>query len=245
MSVEADPAGDARKTKRATTRRKAAKPSSLTEHVYGLLRTEILTCELEPGREISEAELAERFAVSKTPVREALATLRSEGFVRSFPRRGYQVVPITFGDMNELFEVRTILEAGAAELACERITAAELDHLNKLADVVYNRSEQPSLKRFIDANRDFHGAISQASGNERLHQQLVRTLDELERFFYLGARLRDINSETRQDHHKIVEVLRSRDREAARAIMVRHNEDTRLGLVQSIASSKNIGRLGL
>jgi DNA-binding GntR family transcriptional regulator len=225
--------------------RRSPKPSSLTEQVYARLRSEILSCELEPGRELSEAELAERFEVSKTPVREALALLRSDGFVRTFPRRGYQVVPITFGDMNELFEVRTIIESGAAELACERIAAAELDHLNRLADVVYDRAEQPSLKRFIEANHDFHIAIARASRNDRIIAQLVRVIDELERFFYLGARLRDVSGETQTDHHRIVEVLRSRDRAAAREIVTQHNEVTRLGLIQQIASSKVIGHITL
>ncbi|MDQ0390479.1 GntR family transcriptional regulator [Labrys monachus] len=233
------------KKPRVPSATKKRKTSSLTERVYGWLRSEILTCELEPGRELSEAELALRFEVSKTPVREALATLRSEGFVRTFPRRGYQVVPITFGDMNELFELRTILEAGAAELACTRFTDAELDNLEALADVVYDLSEQPSLKRFIEANRDFHTEIARASGNRRLHQQLVKTIDELERFFYLGARLRDVSGETRSDHHQIVDAFRSRDPEAARAIMIRHNEVTREGLVQQITSSKRIGQIAL
>ena len=234
-----------RAARKKATGAKRVKTSSLTEKVYSLLRAEILTCELEPGRELSEAELASRFDVSKTPVREALATLRSEGFVRTFPRRGYQVVPITFGDMNELFELRTVLESGAAELACQRISDGELDHLNKLADVVYDRAEQPSLKRFIQANRDFHGAIARASGNERLHQQLVRSINELERFFYLGARLRDVSGETRSDHHRIVEILRTRDQDAARAIIVQHNEITRQGLIRQIASSNGIGRVAL
>jgi len=211
--------------------------SSLTERVYGRLRDEILTCELEPGRELSEAELAARFSVSKTPVREALATLRLEGFVRTYPRRGYQVVPVTFGDMHDLFDVRTILEAGAAELACSRITDAELDQLDHLADVVYDRAEQPSLTRFIEANRDFHAAIARASGNERLHQLVMRQLAELERFLYLGARLRDVNTETISDHHEIVRVLRQRDAAAARQIMIRHNQITRRGLFDALASS--------
>ena len=219
--------------------------SSLTERVYGLLRSEILTCALEPGRELSEAELATRFDVSKTPVREALATLRSEGFIRTFPRRGYQVAPITFGDMNELFELRTILEAGAAELASTRITDEDLDDLATLADVVYDRDEQPSLKRFIEANRDFHTAIGRASGNLRLANQLVRTIDELERFFYLGARLRDVSGETKSDHDQIVDVLRRRDGPAARSIMIHHNEVTRQGLIQHIASSTRMGQIAL
>lgn len=225
--------------------RRRAKAPSLTEEVYGRLRAEILSCELAPGRELSESELAERFSVSKTPVREALATLRSEGFVRTFPRRGYQVVPITFGDMNELFELRIILESGAAELACERITEGELDELKTLADVVYDRAEQPSLKRFIKANRDFHTAIAKASRNERLFQQIARTIDKLERFFYLGARLRDVSGETRSDHHEIVAVLKSRNRAAAREVVARHNEVTRLGLIRQIASSKSMDRITL
>ncbi|MGK6315811.1 GntR family transcriptional regulator [Neorhizobium sp. DT-125] len=225
--------------------RRKKKSGSLTEKVYTMLRTEILTCVLEPGKEVSEAELAERFDVSKTPVREALATLRSEGLVRTFPRRGYQIVPVTFGDMNELFDLRTILEAGAAELACKRITDADIDNLNRLADVVYDRSEQPSLKRFIQANRDFHVAIAKASGNERLHQLLTRQIDELERFFYLGARLRDVSGETQSDHHAIVDILSKRDPDAARAVMIRHNELTRQGLFQALASSRNISSIAL
>lgn len=219
--------------------------ASLTDRVYQLLRNDILTCALEPGRELSEAELAQRFDVSKTPVREALATLRQEGFVRTFPRRGYQVVPITFGDMSELFDLRTILEAGAAELACARITDAELDQLQKLADVVYDRAEQPSLQRFIKANRDFHAAIAQASGNERLQTLIIRQIDELERFFYLGARLRDVNSETTNDHHAIVDVLRKRDPAAARAIMIQHNDLTREGLFKALASSRSFAQISL
>lgn len=247
MDVVADKdAGTAKQAsaKRARAPKKAGK-ASLTEKVYNLLRNEILTCALEPGRELSEAELAQRFDVSKTPVREALATLRSEGFVRTFPRRGYQVVPITFGDMSELFDLRTILEAGAAELACARITDPELDQLQKLADVVYDRAEQPSLQRFIRANRDFHAAIAKASGNERLQTLITRQIDELERFFYLGARLRDVNSETINDHQAIVEVLRSRDPAAARAIMIKHNDLTREGLFKALASSRSFAQISL
>ncbi|BCP52378.1 GntR family transcriptional regulator [Kaistia sp. 32K] len=230
--------------KKARAPKKADK-ASLTDKVYNLLRAEILTCALEPGRELSEAELALRFDVSKTPVREALATLRSEGFVRTFPRRGYQVVPITFGDLNKLFDLRKILEAGAAELACARITDAELDHLQKLADVVYERGEQPSLQRFIKANRDFHSAIAKASGNERLQLMITRQIDELERFFYLGARLRDVNNETISDHQAIVEVLRSRDPVAAREIMIKHNEITREGLFRALTSSPGFAQISL
>lgn len=228
---------EARSAAAAARDRPAGRPESLAASVYARLRDEILTCALEPGRDVSEAELAARFSVSKTPVREALATLRTEGFVRAYPRRGYTIVPVTFADMGELFAVRTILEAGAAELACARITDAELQELQALADVVYDRAEQPSLKRFIEANRDFHAAIARASGSPRLHGLVLRQIDELERFFYLGARLRDVSRETVSDHHVIIDALRSRDREAVRRAVIDHNEVTRRGLFEAMAEA--------
>ena len=235
----------ARRAKAGSPAETGTRQASLTEQVYLRLRDEILTCELEPGRELSEAELAARFEVSKTPVREALATLRLEGLIRTFPRRGYQVLPVTFGDMNDLFDVRTVLEAGAAEFACARITDEELDQLERMADVVYNRGEQPSTKRFIEANREFHAAIAKASGNDRLHQLVLRHITELERFFYLGARLRDVNTETKSDHREIVDVLRRRDPAAARQAMIRHNEITRRGLFAALTSSRSHGLISI
>ena len=165
-----------------------SKPPSLTEQAYELLRREIITCALAPGADVSEAELAERLKMSKTPVRDALARLRTEGFVETFPRRGYRIVPMTLADMNELFDVRIILEGGAAELAAERITNAELDELDRLADITYDLEETLSLDQFVLANRRFHSAIARAAGRERLLTLVSRNLDELERFFYLGAR---------------------------------------------------------
>lgn len=224
--------------------RQAKKPSksrSLTEKVYDQLRHDILRCTLKPGAELSEAELAARFKVSKTPVREALAALRLDGLIKTFPRRGYQVAPVTFGDINSLFDVRTIIEIGAAELAAKRISDQDLVELDRLAEVSYDPKTEKTLSYFVNANREFHLAIARASGNERLVALLERQIDELERFFYLGATLRDVNTETNKEHHQIVEVLSKRDPEAARAIMIQHNNATRQGLLQALAQSSGFG----
>jgi DNA-binding GntR family transcriptional regulator len=240
MTVTADPA--AAKPRRT---KKPAKSVSLTEKVYDQLRREILRCTLKPGADLSEAELAARFKVSKTPVREALAALRLDGLIRTFPRRGYQVSLITFGDVNSLFEVRTIIEAGAAELAAKRISDGELTELKRLAEVSYDPGTERTLSYFVNANRDFHLAIARASGNTRLVAALERQIDELERFFYLGATLRDVNTETNKEHHEIVEVLASRDPEAARAIMIKHNQATRQGLLQALAQSSGFDGISI
>lgn len=222
-----------------------AKTPSLTEQVYQRLRAEVLSCQLEPGADISEAELAERFGVSKTPVREALAALRQDGLVRTFPRRGYQITPITFGDMNELFDLRTILEVGTAELACDHITEDELDRLRDLATVAYDKDENTTIDAFIAANRNFHLAIAEASRNERLLRILSRQVAELERFFYLGAQLRDVNQETNAEHYEIVETLARRDKVRARELMIRHNDLTRQGLFQAFSTSRRFSFVSL
>lgn len=213
---------------------------SLTEGIYGQLRSEILHCVLKPGAELTEAGLATRFNVSKTPVREALAALRLDGLVKIFPRRGYQVAPLTLGDINSLFDARTVIEVGAAELAAQRISDAELLELKRLADVSYDPDTDHTLSYFIDANREFHLAIARASTNERLVGMLERQISELERFFYLGATLRDVNTETNNEHHQIVAVLSERNPEAARAIMIAHNNATRQGLVQALAHNAGL-----
>jgi DNA-binding GntR family transcriptional regulator len=228
---------EARRLKRTYAMSKDGDTESLTERTYQLLRRDILSCVLEPGREVSEAELAEHLSVSKTPVREALGRLRLEGFVKTFPRRGYQIMPLTLADMEELFDVRKIIDGGCGELAAERITDDELDRLDALASASYDRKVMASLDQFVSTNRDFHLAIARASGSAKLHELVAKQLDELERFFYLGARIRDLNTEVSSDHHKIVKVLRSRDPGAARRVMIEHNEATRRGLLEGIATS--------
>src|SRR3990172_115792 len=99
---------------------------SKKERVYHALRREILTLGLGGGRVRVEGAGARRFAVSKTPVREALALLEQDGLVETLPRRGYLVTGITVRDVHELFEIRAALEGAAAELAATRIAPAEL-----------------------------------------------------------------------------------------------------------------------
>ncbi len=209
-------------------------PDSLTGKVYAALRRDILSCQIGPGQDISEGELAARFKLSKTPVREALSKLRSEGLVKSFPRRGYQVAPVTFQDMNELFEVRNMLEGRATELASQKITEEGVQQLSKLAEIMYDPSEALSIRRFVQANRDFHEIIASFCGNVRLQSMVMQVLDELQRFFHLGAQLRDIGTETTDYHHQIVAALKAGDAALSRQVMIAHNDASRQGLMAAL-----------
>lgn len=209
---------------------------SLTDQAYRLLRHRIITGQMPPGLEMSELELADQLNVSKTPVREALARLVVEGFVEAFPRRGYRVTQVTVKDMNDLFAIRAMLEGTAGRLAAQNMSESDFTKLDALADVVYVVGESVSVETFIKANEDFHSAIAKASGNPRLYALVMSHLEECARFFYMGARVRDVNPETNNDHHRIVEVLRQRDPDKAQAIMVEHNENTRRGLLMALVA---------
>jgi DNA-binding GntR family transcriptional regulator len=202
---------------------------SLTETAYAILRERIITGDLAPGTEVSEPELAEQLSVSKTPVREAMARLCVEGFMEAYPRRGYRVTPVTVKDMNDLFAIRGMLEGMAAALAAKNLTNDDLDALDRLADTSYVVGVEVSIKAFVDANQ------------ERIYGLIVSHLEECARLFYMGARVRDINPETNDDHHRIVEALRKRDPEMARLVIVEHNENTRTGILGALLTSGQSG----
>ncbi|NGP18824.1 GntR family transcriptional regulator [Devosia aurantiaca] len=215
--------------------------TSLTDQAYQQLRQRIITGQLPPGSEMSELELADDLAMSKTPVREALGRLGVERLVEAFPRRGYRVTTVTVKDMNDLFAVRAMLEGTAGALASVNLTEKELEQLDALADASYVRGENVSTQSFVRANEDFHTAIARATRNPRLLSLVVSHLEECGRFFYMGAQVRDVNPETTNDHHRIVQVLRQRDPEAARAAMVEHNENTRQGLLHALLDTAQSG----
>lgn len=214
---------------------------SLTEQAYATLRERVITGELSPGVEVSEPELAEQLLMSKTPVREALARLCVEGLMEAFPRRGYRVTPVTLKDMNDLFAVRGVLEGTAAAFAAQNLSEEELEALSRLADVNYVIGEDVSTKTFVASNETFHSAIARGSRNPRLHALVMSHLEECARLFYMGTRVRDINPETTNDHHRIVAALRQRDSEKARLAMMAHNENTRKGLIDMMVGTAQPG----
>lgn len=217
---------------------------SLTETAYASVREQILLGVLRPGAEFSELELAERLAMSKTPVREALGRMAAEGLIEAFPRRGYRVTPVTVKDINDLFAIRAMAEGTAAAMAALNLSSGDLDHLEGLANARYEPSEGPTIHTFVRTNSEFHMAIARGSANSRLIAMVSSLLDECARLFYLGARSRDVNPETNDDHRHIVGVLRLRDSELARTSMVEHSEHTRQGVLKALISS-NIGDLSI
>ena len=191
---------------------------SLANQVYEKIRNEILTCVLEPGQQVTQAQLVDKFRVGITPVRDALQRLAQEGLVQPIPRSGYLVSPITFADIGALYEFRGILEAAAIRLAVERASDEQLDTIARAADFTYTFRDRQSYTDFLSHNADFHRSIALAAGNPRLAGAITLALGELTRVFHLGLDLRDRAQEMHTEHIALIQALRSRDLSRAEQI---------------------------
>ena len=207
---------------------------SLSEEAYNRLRQEIQTGELAPGAMVSERELANRYEMSKTPVREAVTQVCREGFMQRLPGRGYMVSPITIKEIQDLFDMRLILEIAAVEKILDEPSSDTMDNLKKLAEIKYIHDEPQSHVVFLEANRQFHMTLAEATGNNRLVKALEAVLIEMDRLFHLGLRLRDFSSEMTDEHHELVSALENGDGEAAKASIVGQITNSRNRILEAI-----------
>jgi DNA-binding GntR family transcriptional regulator len=148
------------------------------KYVYEILRDNILDLVLPPGSPIDEIQLAERLSMSRTPIREALVKLASEGLVTTLPNRSTMVSNIDFLNLHTFFDAMTLMYRVTTRLAAENRTDEDLEiirgHQLKFADAV---QAQDALT-MIATNRDFHAAIAEAGKNPYYTSLFCRLLDE-------------------------------------------------------------------
>ena len=149
---------------------------NLSQSAYLRLKEEIVTCELEPGLQVTESALAARLGISKAPLRSALARLVQDGLIIPLPRQGYRITPVTIRDADELFAMRFILEPPAARLAAGRIDVKPLRKLDAVCRAGYQPGHRASERQFLRANSEFHVAIARSTGNRRLASAIASVL---------------------------------------------------------------------
>lgn len=188
--------------------------------IFRELRQDILACRLPPGAELREAELAERFAVSKSPVRDALSRLVHEGLVMVMPRQGYRVAPISMKDVRDMFQYRAVLESACLRVAAQRASTEALRALDRFRE--FDAAAHPD--GFIGYNRDFHSALAELCGNARLLAAVAVQMDQMDRVITLslGALRSADPARLIQQHDEIVDALQHQDARRASALVTRH-----------------------
>jgi DNA-binding GntR family transcriptional regulator len=198
---------------------------SRVEDAYARLKNEIRTNRMPPGFQASEPEIALRLGMSRTPVREALIRLESEGLVELIPRRGARVLPININDMKEIYEILTSLEPDVAgSVAGKKPTETELRPLEEAATDMEKALAHEDLDAWADADDRFHHHLLELHGNRRLREFVLALNDQVHRTRIVTLRLRDNPVTSNREHRKIVEHIRRGDADAARNAFRAHRQ---------------------
>jgi DNA-binding GntR family transcriptional regulator len=201
------------------------RPVSAADAAYLAIRTDILENVLLADERVTEAGLADRLGISRTPVREAVKRLLIEGFLRRAPGEGLRVTGLNPDEVQQIFRIRTMLEGYGARRAAEHATPADCAELTRLANVM-SAHTPPASRADYDAisaaNAAFHGRIMAAAKSPRLAAMLSLAVN-------LGLVLRTYQMYSAHDmirqsrhHHDIAEAITARDPDWAEAAMIAH-----------------------
>lgn len=196
------------------------------EELVARIRDMIVEGELAPGNRVSERALCERFAVSRTPLREALKVLASEGLLQLLPNRGARVVRLTERDVEEMFAVMGALEGLAGELAAERIADAEIAEIRALHYQMLLHHTRGELMPYFRLNQQIHAKILEASGNRTLVAQYRMLAGRIRRARYLANISRSRWDEAAEEHARILGAIEARDGAMLARILKAHLRNT-------------------
>lgn len=194
-------------------------PRLLADTAYQLIKRAIIRCDLKPGQQVAEEQLAEHFRLGRASVRPALKRLYQEQLVQTITRHRYVIPPITLKDVHDLFDLRSLLEPVAARRAAGRVDEVQLKRLDELCRAQYRLGDRESAETFLRANAEFHVTIARASGNVILAEMIANLLDREERLNHLAHMIDDRNEDAYHEHHELVEALVAGDGERAEQVM--------------------------
>ena len=193
---------------------------SRAAHAYQQLMESIRAGQLKPGQRVRETELAEQLQISRTPVREALHRLQSEGLIVNAPQRGLIIAELDYQQIMELYQMREVLESTAAGLAAKHASEPEIYALREMISKQQDCLDAPEAQ--AHQNRLFHNALYHASHN----RYLLKTLNSLkDAMVLLGATTYKVpgRSETAlEEHRAIVDAIEQGDRTTAEQITREH-----------------------
>ncbi|WP_406676353.1 GntR family transcriptional regulator [Moorella sp. ACPs] len=197
------------------------------QRVYEEIKEAIINNTIKPGTMIQERILAEKLGVSRTPVREALRRLNSEGLIELIPGKGATVTKITIEDIREIMQVREPLECLAVKLAAERIQPQDIKYLEDMIanwDKEINCTDPAQINFQSLSTKDiaFHEYIVEIAGNKRLASILNMLRDQIRRITFLTQDNKTRIETSFPQHLKILEALKQRDPAAAEESMRKH-----------------------
>ena len=206
----------------------------IRDDVHERMRAEILSCVLKPGSLAQENDLALRYGVSKSPVRDAFLRLEQQGLVEVLPRKGYRIKPISVADAAEMYEMRLLLERACIARAVDHAT----DDTLRALDAFRESARRVDLPAWVAYNRAFHVAVVRAGGNARMARVACDIIEEFDRLTYMSIARFDTGGLAALvcEHVELIDALQARDRRRALASARAHVEEARDRLLDSLSN---------
>lgn len=208
----------------------------LRDRIASSIRNAIMDGRLLPGGRLTEQELVSMLGVSRTPLREALLLLDSEGFINILPRRGAVVSEISRTDVEDIYGAKSILESGAAKLACDKASIDIIERLTELTDNMESASkhQRNNYRILLDLNAEFHQVLSDAAGNKKLSQFIKNLRSQTLRFNYIYLSLKSRIDASISEHRMIIDALKHGNKPLIEQLIQQHNESACRALCEFI-----------
>lgn len=210
------------------------RPIGLTDWAYEKIKESILTLKNPPRTQLQVESLAAEMGISRTPVREALIRLERDGLVQVMPRVGFFVTDFTSRDLEELYEMRELLESRAVRDAVPRLTGDEQLQLAAIVSSSRKAVEQGDVDQFLDTEIAFHSFLTSRSPNRRLIATLDSFRDLTYRWRILSIKSLDYVSISLEEHEKIASAVQQQDAELAGRLMSEHICNARDRILQMV-----------
>ncbi len=192
---------------------------TLREKILETIRDAIIAGGLKPGEKVAEPELAERFGISRTPIREAFRQLESEGYLTVVPRKGAVVAAFSQRDVEEFYAIKSILEGYAARRACEKLTPRDIEKLQAINDRLRQLAEEGDVKHFFKVHNSFHDLFVKAADNEKLTEMITALVGRFQRLRIASLSVPGRMEFSVGEHQKIIDAFRNKDAGQAESLV--------------------------
>jgi DNA-binding GntR family transcriptional regulator len=221
--------------------KQATDNGSMQGRVITEMRRRIISGELPAGGSLSEIALAESFGVSRTPVREALKQLQTEGLVEIRPRVGTFVTAPSRREITELFEMKELLEGAAARLLARRGRVPELDRLEENLAEADAAVEADDKERYAELVEEFHDLLITGADNAKLEAHYRILMNQLAYSRLVKTSLSQPGRALQSDreHHNVLELIIAKDGDSAERVMRDHVRASRLALMAGLDAMGN------
>ncbi|MEV8118049.1 GntR family transcriptional regulator [Streptomyces xiamenensis] len=212
------------------------KNGSVQARVVAEMRHRIIRGDIQPGSPLAELALAEEFGVSRTPVREALKQLQTEGLVEIRPRVGTFVTAPSRREITELFEMKELLEGAAARLLAQRGRVAEIELLERNLREADNAVERDNRERYAELVQEFHDLLIAGADNSKLEAHYRTLMNQLaySRLVTTSLSRPGRARQSDREHHHVLELILEKDGDSAEHVMREHVRASRRALLAGL-----------